>query len=60
MLHDPKARGKWRDAIKKGLNDMDKQQVWENIKKEDIPENRRTIKCKWIFKIKQKGILEQD
>jgi hypothetical protein len=27
------------------------------IKKEDIPENRITIKCKWIFKIKQNGIF---
>jgi hypothetical protein len=35
------------------LCDMDKQQVWEIIKKEDIPEIRRTIKCKWIFKIKK-------
>jgi hypothetical protein len=54
---DPKVRGKWRDAIKKKLNDMDKQQVWEIIKKEDIPEDRRTIKCKWIFKIKQNKIF---
>jgi hypothetical protein len=36
---------------------MDKQQVWEIIKKEDIPEDRRAIKCKWIFKIKQNGIF---
>jgi hypothetical protein len=51
--HDyPKARGKWRDDIKKELCDVDKQQVWEIIKKEDIPDNRRTLKCKWIFKIK--------
>jgi hypothetical protein len=34
---------------------MDMQQVWEIIKKEDIPEDRRTIKCKWIFKIKRNG-----
>jgi hypothetical protein len=54
---DPKARGKWRDAIKKELCDMDKQQVWGIIKKEDIPENRRTIKFKWIIKIKQNGIF---
>jgi hypothetical protein len=54
---DPKARGKWRDAIKNELHDMDKQQVWEIIKNEDIPEDRRTIKCKWIFKIKQNGIF---
>jgi hypothetical protein len=36
---------------------MDKQQVWEIIKKEDIPWNRRTIKCKWIFKIKRTVIF---
>jgi hypothetical protein len=41
---DPKSRGKWQDAIKKDLCDMDKQQVWEIIKKEDIPEYRRAIK----------------
>jgi hypothetical protein len=57
---DPRARGKWLDTIKKELCDMDKQQVWEIIKKEDIPESRRTIKCTWIFKIKQNGIFEQD
>jgi hypothetical protein len=42
---------------KKELYDMDKQQVWEIMKKEDIPEDRRIIKCKWIFKIKQNGIF---
>jgi hypothetical protein len=36
---------------------MDKEQVWEIIKKEDIPENRYTIKCKLIFKIKRNGIF---
>jgi hypothetical protein len=54
---DPKARGKWRDAIEKKLIDMDKQQVWEIIKKEDIPEDRSNIKCKWIFKMKRNGIF---
>jgi hypothetical protein len=36
---------------------MYKQQVWKIIKKEDIPVDRRTIKCKWIFKIKRNGIF---
>jgi hypothetical protein len=54
---DLKARGKWRDAIKRDLYDIDKQQVWYIIKKEDIPEDRRTIKCKWIFKMKQNRIF---
>jgi hypothetical protein len=44
---DPKAGGSWQDSIKKEVSDMDKQQVWEIIfREEDIPENRRTIKCK--------------
>jgi hypothetical protein len=54
---DPKSREKWRDDIKKELCDMDKEQVWEIIKKEDIPEKRRTIKCKWLFKIKRNVIF---
>jgi hypothetical protein len=40
---DPKVRGKWQDDIRKELIDMEKQQVWEIIKKEDISDNRRTI-----------------
>jgi hypothetical protein len=34
---------------------MEKKQVWEVMKKEDIPQDRRTIQCKWIFKIKRNG-----
>jgi hypothetical protein len=30
---DSKARGKWRDSIKKDLCDMDKQQVWKSLGK---------------------------
>jgi hypothetical protein len=30
---------------------MEKQHVWEIIKKEDIPEDRRIIKCNLISKI---------
>jgi hypothetical protein len=36
---------------------MEKKQVWELMKKEDIPQDRRTIKCKWIFKIKRNGFF---
>jgi hypothetical protein len=49
---DPKDRDNWRIAIKKEFNDMESKNVWEIIKKEDIPEGRRTIKNKWILKIK--------
>jgi Reverse transcriptase (RNA-dependent DNA polymerase) len=36
---------------------MTKKEVWEVMKKEDIPQDRRTIKCKWIFKIKRNGMF---
>jgi hypothetical protein len=52
-----KDRELWRAAINKELGDMDDKKVWEIINKEDVPEGRRTIKCKWIFKIKRNGIF---
>jgi hypothetical protein len=36
---------------------MEKKKVWEVMKKEDIPQDRRTINCKWIFKIKRNGVF---
>jgi hypothetical protein len=36
---------------------MKKNKVWEVMKKEDIPQDRRTMKCKWIFKIKRNGVF---
>jgi hypothetical protein len=39
------------------LCDVDTQQVWEIIRKEDIPKHRRKIECKWIFKIKRNGVF---
>jgi Reverse transcriptase (RNA-dependent DNA polymerase) len=53
---DSVMREKWRNAINKEFEEMNKKQVWEVIKKVDIPQNRRTIKCKWIFKIKRNGV----
>ena len=50
-------RTKWQDAIKKELQDMEKRQVWELIKRTDMPNDRRCVKCKWVFKIKRNGIF---
>ena len=54
---DPKVSENWQAAINKEFDEMNKKKVWEIIKKEDIPKNRRTIKCKWIFKIKRNGVF---
>ena len=40
---DEYEKAKWREAIKKEFNDMFKHQVWEKIKKEDIPSDRRIL-----------------
>jgi hypothetical protein len=54
---DPRSQEKWHEATNKEFEEMEKKQVWEVMKKEDIPQDRRTIKCKWIFKIKRNGVF---
>jgi Reverse transcriptase (RNA-dependent DNA polymerase) len=34
---------------------MESRNVWDVIRKEKVPKDRRCIKCKWIFKIKRNG-----
>ena len=48
---------KWREAIRKEFRDMIKCKVWRRTNKRNIPSNRRCIKCKWVFKIKQNGVF---
>ena len=31
--------------------------VWRKTKRHDIPNNRRCVKCKWVFKIKRNGVF---
>jgi Reverse transcriptase (RNA-dependent DNA polymerase) len=52
-----KDRELWRAAINKELGDMDNKKGWKINIKEDVPEGKKTIKCKWIFKIKRNGIF---
>ena len=49
---DLKFRLRWRIAIKKEFRDMNSRKVWEMMTKKDIPENRKCIKCKWVFDVK--------
>ena len=45
----------WREAITKEYTDMNNHKVWRKVKISQIPKNRRCVKCKWVFKIKQNG-----
>ena len=50
-------RKKWREAIRKEFRDMIyHRKVWRNVKKKDIPNDRRLIGCKWVFKKKGNGV----
>ena len=48
-------RRKWREATTKELDCMENKKVWKNIHKTDLPNDRRLIGCKWVFKIKRDG-----
>ena len=48
-------RRKWREAVTKELYCMENKNVWKNIHKMDVPNDRRLIGCKWVFKIKKDG-----
>ena len=48
-------RKKWRKAIRKELSDIITQGVWKNVPLNDVPEERRLIGSKWVFKEKRDG-----
>ena len=45
----------WQTAIRKEIKSMINRGVWRKIDKVKIPENRRLIGHKWVFKIKRYG-----
>ena len=48
-------RNNWPVAIRKEIKSMINRGVWRRIDKMKIPENRRLIGNKWVFKIKRDG-----
>ena len=55
--HSPvkEERNNWQIAIRKEIKSMINRGVWRKIDKVKIPENRRVIGNKWVFKIKRDG-----
>ena len=55
--HSPveEERNNWQAAIRKEIKSMINIGVWRKIDKVKIPENRRLIGNKWVFKIKRDG-----
>ena len=50
------SREKWRQAIRKELNDMIRRGVFRKVKRNTMPNGKRCVKHKWVFKIKRNGI----
>ena len=48
-------RNSWRAAIRKEIRSMIERGVWRKTDKKKIPNNRRLIGNKWVFKIKRDG-----
>ena len=49
-------RKKWREDIKKEFRYMIKRGVWRDIKRKNVPKDRRLIANKWVFKKKGNGV----
>ena len=48
-------RNSWQMAIRKEIKSMIDRGVWRKVDKKNIPNNRRPIGNKWVFKIKRDG-----
>ena len=46
----------WREAIRKEFNDIIKRKVWRETYVDQIPNDRRLIGSKWMFKKKGNGM----
>ena len=51
-----KERDNWRAAIRKEIRSMIERGAWRKTDRKKIPNNRRLIGNKWVFKIKRNGI----
>ena len=52
---NPQIREKWRQAIWLEFRQMIKNMVWARKGISILPEGRKGIDCKWVFKIKKDG-----
>ena len=57
--HHCASKIKWRESIKKELDNINRRSVWSIIDKKDLPENKKTLGLKWVFKIKSNGVFKE-
>ena len=52
-------RSKWREAIEKELENMEKNKVWRIMKNDHVLAERRLLGTMWVFKVKKMNFLKQ-
>ena len=50
------SREKWREAIQLEFKKMLDMGVWRHVKRNDYPNARRLVGCRWVFKVKRNGV----
>ena len=58
--HSPveEERDNWQMAIRKEIKSVIDRGVWRKIERKNIPNNRRRIGNKWVFKVKKRWYLQ--
>jgi hypothetical protein len=54
---DQMQQEKWREAITKEFQNMEKRKVWKIFNRNDIPAGRPCLKHKWVWNNKRNGIF---
>jgi hypothetical protein len=55
---DPWQKEKWRTGIRAEFAKMNKNKVWQKIKRSQMPPGQRCVKHKWVFDIKRDGTFQ--
>ena len=50
------SRGKWRETIQLEFKKMLDIGVLRHLKRNDCPNDRRLVGCRWVFKVKRNGV----
>ena len=53
----PFQRKLWREAITKELKKMKDHNVWKKVLRSTMAQDRRCVKCRWLFEIKRNGVF---
>ena len=57
-LLDQTARENWWEEINLEFNEIISMSIWRKVGSTSIPDGRRLVGCRWVFKIKYNGVYQ--